>query len=366
MRPRSTDITNLAFPYSYIVQRPDSAVSYFEAYKNIGRKYTSLKQSDLAPTVLQAVVDVLEKGQSFFIKEGDYPFGTTQVTKSSDVASDLYFAIIGEGQPVGYGDIGTQRGVKIYYTGTDIPFKFAWTGANEGGYITLKNLAFYVTVASLGGVKLDMINGGTVKKLEIASEAVKANSKGLEIIGVSNASWVVEDVTCAKFYWGHYFDAQHILAKIIKAYSCYSGIRGTTASAHLCLINPYTGLIGGLDDYSNDIYLQGSATTIINPFLENHVAGYANNSGIKLTGDFSTVINPRFIGDWTDITKRSFASAKTVWIEPPVCETQTDDPWVDPTGDVWEGREVIVYNSTLTEYRKYCYINAGWRYVALS
>lgn len=74
MRPRSTDITNLAFPYSCIVQKPEDAVEYYEAYKNIGRKYTILDRYDLPARVIQAGLDLTGKK---FIKKGTYNMDDT-------------------------------------------------------------------------------------------------------------------------------------------------------------------------------------------------------------------------------------------------------------------------------------------------
>lgn len=67
--PRSTDLTCLRLPYDCIVSKPDPAVEYYEAYKNIGRKYTSLKRSDLASTVLQTAIDLLTSGGKIWIKD---------------------------------------------------------------------------------------------------------------------------------------------------------------------------------------------------------------------------------------------------------------------------------------------------------
>ena len=47
------------FPYSCIVHKPDSTLEYYEAYKNIGRKYTILKRYDLAYDVIQAAINAL-------------------------------------------------------------------------------------------------------------------------------------------------------------------------------------------------------------------------------------------------------------------------------------------------------------------
>jgi len=46
-------------------------------------------------------------------------------------------------------------------------------------------------------------------------------------------------------------------------------------------------------------------------------------------------------------------------------QTQTG-AWANPTGLTWNGRNVLVYNSTATQYRLYAYLNAGWRYAVLT
>lgn len=40
-------------------------------------------------------------------------------------------------------------------------------------------------------------------------------------------------------------------------------------------------------------------------------------------------------------------------------------PWAVPTGGGYEGRAVLVYNSTFDEYRMYRYLNGGWISVEL-
>jgi len=66
------DPINLRLPYSVIVHRPDPNADYYEAYKNIGRKYTLLKAYDLASPVLQSAIDALTNGGRIFIKKGIY------------------------------------------------------------------------------------------------------------------------------------------------------------------------------------------------------------------------------------------------------------------------------------------------------
>jgi len=43
-------------------------------------------------------------------------------------------------------------------------------------------------------------------------------------------------------------------------------------------------------------------------------------------------------------------------------QTQTG-AWADPTGAVYEGRVVLLYNSTQVEYRIASYMNSDWRNV---
>lgn len=45
-------------------------------------------------------------------------------------------------------------------------------------------------------------------------------------------------------------------------------------------------------------------------------------------------------------------------------QTQAGE-WADPTGGVYEGRAVLLYNSTQVEYRLVAYMNSGWRNVEL-
>jgi len=58
------------FPYSCIVHKPDPDVEYYEAYKNIGRKYTCIKRYDDAAAVMQSALDAVGSagGGSVFIK----------------------------------------------------------------------------------------------------------------------------------------------------------------------------------------------------------------------------------------------------------------------------------------------------------
>jgi len=51
------------FPYSCIVHKPDPDVEYYEAYKNIGRKYTCIKRYDLASPVIQQAINALTPGR---------------------------------------------------------------------------------------------------------------------------------------------------------------------------------------------------------------------------------------------------------------------------------------------------------------
>lgn len=63
----------LPYPYSYIVQKPDPAVEYYEAYKNIGRKYTRLTDYDTPVVVKQAAIDALgSSGGGVFCKRATY------------------------------------------------------------------------------------------------------------------------------------------------------------------------------------------------------------------------------------------------------------------------------------------------------
>jgi len=60
-------------PYSMIVHKPDPDIEYYEAYKNIGRKYTILKRGADASTVIQSAINALTSGGRIFIKAGTYP-----------------------------------------------------------------------------------------------------------------------------------------------------------------------------------------------------------------------------------------------------------------------------------------------------
>jgi len=53
------------FPYSCIVHKPDPDVEYYEAYKNIGRKYTCVKRYDDAVTVIQQALNSLTAGRTW-------------------------------------------------------------------------------------------------------------------------------------------------------------------------------------------------------------------------------------------------------------------------------------------------------------
>jgi len=83
------DPVSLQLPYSVIVHKPDPNVEYYEAYKNIGRKYTLLKAYDLAATVIQQAIDALVNGGKIFIKAGEYI-----LTSTIEIAKPLSF--IGE------------------------------------------------------------------------------------------------------------------------------------------------------------------------------------------------------------------------------------------------------------------------------
>jgi len=83
------DPVSLQLPYSVIVHRPDPNVDYYEAYKNIGKKYTPLKAYDLASPVLQKALDTLTNGGKIFVKNGTYVL-------SSALRPYNHQAIIGE------------------------------------------------------------------------------------------------------------------------------------------------------------------------------------------------------------------------------------------------------------------------------
>jgi len=65
------------FPYSCVVHKPDPDVEYYEAYKNIGRKYTCIKRYDLATPVVQQAANVLTDGGAISLKAGVYDFTDT-------------------------------------------------------------------------------------------------------------------------------------------------------------------------------------------------------------------------------------------------------------------------------------------------
>lgn len=70
------DPVSILLPYRTIVHKPDEAVDYYEAYKNIGRKYTRVTQGNLAQAVLKAAFDL---GGKTFIRDNTYPISTTLI-----------------------------------------------------------------------------------------------------------------------------------------------------------------------------------------------------------------------------------------------------------------------------------------------
>jgi len=88
------------FPYSCMVHKPDSAVEYYEAYKNIGRKYTILKRTDLLQDIFTKVLDEFKAtGATVKLKLGgeNVVYPTAKPLWSYDCAN-LAKDIIFEGQ----------------------------------------------------------------------------------------------------------------------------------------------------------------------------------------------------------------------------------------------------------------------------
>jgi len=78
--PRTSDQTSLAFPYSCIVRKPDPAVEYYEAYKNIGRKYVKIASGSDQTAVLHAAINAVSEGLIFI--KGNINFGSILISKS--------------------------------------------------------------------------------------------------------------------------------------------------------------------------------------------------------------------------------------------------------------------------------------------
>jgi len=62
----------IPYPYSYIIQKPDPAVEYYESYKDLGNKRTRFAQSDLFDSVFQPTLDALPLPKGVFIKAGTF------------------------------------------------------------------------------------------------------------------------------------------------------------------------------------------------------------------------------------------------------------------------------------------------------
>jgi len=78
VRPSVSMVKPYRFPYSCVFHRPDPAVEYYEAYKNIGRKYTPVKRYDLADVVIKAAIDALDpRGGVVFGKSSEYVINDT-------------------------------------------------------------------------------------------------------------------------------------------------------------------------------------------------------------------------------------------------------------------------------------------------
>lgn len=99
----------IPYPYSTIVHKPDPAVEYYEAYMNIGRKYTRISQYDLAATVFHAAFN-LPRTKLVHTKAGTYLI---------DFADRLNVAVEqtlqGEGQGTILKAIGTMPTVKTAF-----------------------------------------------------------------------------------------------------------------------------------------------------------------------------------------------------------------------------------------------------------
>ena len=72
----SLDLGNPLMSYTCIVDKPDSAVEYYEAYKNIGRKYTRIAYGTNASMVIQATINALMSGM-VYLKEIQKPDNIT-------------------------------------------------------------------------------------------------------------------------------------------------------------------------------------------------------------------------------------------------------------------------------------------------
>ena len=69
----SLDLGNPLMSYTCTVHKPNSNVEYYEAYKNIGRKYTRIAYGTNASMVIQAAIDALgTTGGKIFVKAGSY------------------------------------------------------------------------------------------------------------------------------------------------------------------------------------------------------------------------------------------------------------------------------------------------------
>lgn len=123
------------FPFSCIAHRPDSTVEYYEAYKNIGRKYALLKRYDLAKDVIQAGIDALPSAGGGLQLKGVF-------TVLSGLAIDRdYVKIIGEGRQRTLLDFSTAPAGSLFTLGNGTTRREAielsdlsMKGRNSGAY----------------------------------------------------------------------------------------------------------------------------------------------------------------------------------------------------------------------------------------
>jgi len=74
----------IPYPYSYIIQKPDPNVEWYEAYRDIGNKrYRQFQGSD-AKTVIQNAIDALDAG-GIFMKYAPYNFSDSAVIQDKKI-----------------------------------------------------------------------------------------------------------------------------------------------------------------------------------------------------------------------------------------------------------------------------------------
>ena len=283
-------------PYSCVVFRPDDAVAYFEAYKNIGRKYTHVKGSDLARTVLQAGIDATPKGARMEIKRGLYPLGTEQLTRSYDKP----IQIIGEGQPYAR---ETDCGVVLTYSGDDYALRntgYPVAPAQEKSYITIKRLAIHTTgepclgglfVEGVAEIDLEWIlcwHSGVYKVTDPPAMGIRLWSR--------NGSWSRMKHCGADHYrYGIYIGQDTVSLYRCSAQNCYVGFAnsayeefGVTPVGHHTI---YEGCQTIATEW-NSFSIRGRCTTLINPICFDSALG-GDYFYVQTTGGV-VIVNPRF------------------------------------------------------------------------